>query len=239
MSEQEPMIAVLLPGLDGTGRMFTPFLAHFPAGLEAQVIAYPHEKVLSYAQLVEFVLPQLPSERPFILIAESFGGPLALQISTRTTKNLRAMVLTATFVRNPHPHVARLAPLLLRDPILSRRPAKWLARLFVMGMDVPEDLMEEGLAVHHMVSPQVIAQRLYEVIRVDVSDVLRECRLPVLHLYALHDHLIMQAPTHEIQQIRPDIESVGIDGPHYLLQTRPQQCADAIEAFLRKNGIGD
>lgn len=239
MSEHQSMIAVLLPGLDGTGRMFTPFLAHLPSGLQPQVIAYPQDEVLSYAQLVEFVLPQLPSDRPFVLIAESFGGPLALQISTRTNKNLRALVLSATFVRNPHPHLSRLAPLLLRKPILSRRPLKWLARLFVMGVDVSKEVMEAGLEAHQLVSPHVIAQRLYEVIRVDVSAELRECRLPVLHLYALHDHLIMQEPAREIQRIRPDIESIGIDGPHYLLQTRPQQCAEAIEKFLQENGIGN
>lgn len=239
MSEHQPMIAVLLPGLDGTGRMFTPFLAHIPASLEAQSIAYPQDRDMSYAQLVEFVLPQLPTERPFILIAESFGGPLALQISTRRPNNLRAMVLTATFVRNPHPHLARLAPLLLRERILSRRPQRWLARLVVMGQDVPKDVMEAGLALHQQIPPRVIAHRLYEVIGVDVSAALRECRLPLLHLYALHDHLIMQGPTREIQQLRPDIESIGIDGPHYLLQTRPQQCATAIEKFLRENRLVD
>jgi hypothetical protein len=46
--------------------------------------------------------------------------------------------------------------------------------------------------------------------------------------------LILQSPTREIQALRPDIPSIGIDGPHYLLQTRPWICAAAIEKFLHE-----
>ncbi|MEJ2441216.1 MAG: hypothetical protein P8Z72_16355 [Gammaproteobacteria bacterium] len=195
MADPAPLTAVLLPGIDGTGRMFGP------------------------------------------LSAESFAGPLALQISTRAAKNLQALVLCATFVRNPRPHLARLAPILLREPILAHRPQKWLARLLVTGFDVPDTMLEQALEIHELVSPRVIMQRLYDVIHVDVSTILRDCPLPILHLYALHDHLILGRPTREIQQIRPDIESIGIDGPHYLLQARPQGCAVAIEKFLREKGL--
>lgn len=239
MSESAVLTAILLPGIDGTGRMFAPFSAHFPAGMTPKVIAYPGERSLSYAQLADYVLPQLPQDRPYIMIAESFAGPLALQLSTRTAKNLRALVLCATFVRNPRPHLARLAPLLLREEILAYPPQKWLARLFVTGFDAPDWMLEQALDIHRHVSPRVILQRLVEVIHVDVTAILRDCRLPILHLYALHDHLILQRPSREIQRIRPDIESIGINGPHYLLQTRPQTCVAAIEKFLRENTIGN
>lgn len=229
-----PLTAVLLPGIDGTGRMFGPLSGQLPAWLVPSVIAYPAERFLSYAQLVEYVLPRLPVDRPYIVIAESFAGPLALQLSTRTQENLRALVLCATFVRNPRPHLARLAPLLLRESVLAHPPHKWLARLIVTGIDAPDWMLDQALQIHEHISPRVILQRLYEVIHVDVAAVLRDCRPPILHLYALHDHLILQRPTREIQQIRPDITSIGIDGPHFLLQTRPQQCEAAIEKFLRE-----
>jgi pimeloyl-[acyl-carrier protein] methyl ester esterase len=234
MAAAAPVTAVLLPGIDGTGRMFGPLLAHLPVWMTPRVIAYPGDRNLSYAQLVEEVLPKLPATQPYLVIAESFAGPLALQLSTRAGANLRALVLCATFVRNPRPHLARLAPLLLRESVLAHPPEKWLARLFVTGFDAPDWMLEQALTLHRQVSPRVILHRLYEVIHVDVAAVLRHCRLPILHLYALHDHLILQRATREIQQLRPDITSIGIDGPHYLLQTRPQACVAAIETFVRE-----
>jgi surfactin synthase thioesterase subunit len=83
----------------------------------------------------------------------------------------------------------------------------------------------------------VITQRLHEVIKVDVREQLQHCRIPLLHLYAKHDHLILQGATREIQALRPDIRSVGIDGPHFLLQTRPKECVSQIERFLRDEGM--
>lgn len=229
--------AVLLPGIDGTGRMFGPLMAQLPDWLCPKVIAYPSQQVLSYAQLTDIILPQLPEREPFILIAESFAGPLALQLSTRAGANLKAMVLCATFVTNPRPHLARLAPILLHEQVLALPPQKWLARLFVTGFDAPDAMLDQALEVHKHVLPKVILHRLYEVIHVDVRTVLQTCRLPLLHLYAQHDHLILRHPTREIQQLRSDITSIGIDGPHFLLQTRPQQCVTVIEKFLREKQI--
>lgn len=229
--------AVLLPGIDGTGRMFGPLTAQLPAWLHPKVIAYPTQQELDYAQLTELVLPQLPDTEPFILIAESFAGPLALQLSTRAGPNLKAVVLCATFVSNPRPHLARLAPLLLHEWALTLPPQKWLARTLVTGFDVLPALLEQALDIHKHVPARVILKRLREVIHVDVRAILRTCRVPLLHLYAQHDHLILRRPTREIQQLRPDITSIGIAGPHFLLQTRPQQCAAEIETFLREEQV--
>lgn len=237
MSVRTPITAVLLPGIDGTGRMFGPFIEKLPTWLSPQVIAYPGLQQLSYTQLTEFVLSQLPVAGPFILIAESFAGPLALQLTTKAAANLKAVVLCATFVSNPRPHLARFAPHLLQEQLLSHPPQKWLARLFVTGFDAPDAMLEKALEIHKHVSVQVILHRLHEVIHVDVREILRNCRLPILHLYALHDHLILQRATREIQHLRPDIPSIGIDGPHYLLQTRPEQCMTAIEKFLYETAI--
>ena len=237
MPKPATLTAVLLPGIDGTGRMFGPLIAQLPDWLTPHVIAYPSQQVLSYTQLTEFVLPQLPVDEPFVLIAESFAGPLALLLAQQAGDNLKAVVLCATFISNPRPHLAKLAPLLLHERVLALPPQKWMARLFVTGFDAPDAMLEQALEIHKHVSAQVILHRLHEVIHSDVQEILRACHIPLLHLYALHDHLILQRATREIQQLRPDIRSIGIDGPHYLLQTRPQQCVAAIETFLRDEGI--
>jgi hypothetical protein len=37
---------LLLPGMDGTGRMFAPLIARLPASLEPRAIAYPGDRAL-------------------------------------------------------------------------------------------------------------------------------------------------------------------------------------------------
>ena len=58
---------LLLPGMDGTGDLFEPFLSVLPAGVEATVISYPRDRKLSYEQLEESVWEKLPSE-PFVIV---------------------------------------------------------------------------------------------------------------------------------------------------------------------------
>jgi len=239
MHRQTIIKAVLLPGLDGTGRNFGPFMAKLPDWLQPIIIAYPTQQALGYAQLVELILPQLPEDAPYILIAESFAGPLALQLSTHAGANLKALVLCATFVSNPRPHLARLAPLLSHESLLSVLPPKWLVRYVVTGFDASNEMLEQLLEIHKQVAPHVWIHRLHQVIQVDVRKILRHCRLPVLHLYAKQDHTILQGATREIQAIRPDIPSIGIEGPHFLLQTRATQCVAAIEKFMNENSVMD
>jgi len=239
VAKYQDIKAVLLPGIDGTGRNFGPLMAQLPDWLPPVVIAYPSQQVLDYAQLVELILPQLPEHAPYILIAESFAGPLALQLSMHAGSQLKALVLCATFVSNPRPHLTRLAPLLLHESLLRISPPKWLARYVVTGLDASDAMLEQVLEIHRQVAPRVLLQRLYQVIHVDVRETLRHCPLPVLHLYATRDHTILQAATREIQAIRPDIPSIGIEGPHFLLQTRAPQCVAAIVNFLEKNVAAD
>lgn len=232
MTPPESLIAVLLPGIDGTGRNFGALIAQLPVWLVPQVIAYPTHEALGYGQLTDLVWSQLPKDAPYILIAESFAGPLALQLATKARGNLKALVLCATFVRNPRPHLAKLAPLLLHEHFIHISPPKWLVRYVVTGFDVSGEILDRLLDIHKQVAPRVFLRRLYEVIHVDVHRILKDCRLPILHLFATRDHTILQGATREIQQLRPDIPSIGIDGPHFLLQTRAPQCFAAIEKFL-------
>jgi hypothetical protein len=42
---------VLLPGMDGTGQLFAPFLTALGHGVDVKVVRYPTKEPLSYAEL--------------------------------------------------------------------------------------------------------------------------------------------------------------------------------------------
>ena len=71
---------VLLPGMDGTGTMFSELIASLPAGFEPIVVTYPTDKELGYEELESVVVELLP-KHPFILVGESFSGPIAISLA--------------------------------------------------------------------------------------------------------------------------------------------------------------
>ena len=79
---------VLLPGLDGTGTLFRPLLAHLPSPLRPIVVAYPGNEKLGYDALRQRVMAALPTEEPFVILGESFSGPLALMAAAICLRRL-------------------------------------------------------------------------------------------------------------------------------------------------------
>ena len=96
------MKLVLLPGMDGTGLMFRPFIdAAYNHSID--VISYPNDTSQKYTELIGFVKDRLPSEVEFIIIAESFSGPIAYALMKEVIPNLKAVIFVASFLENPRP----------------------------------------------------------------------------------------------------------------------------------------
>lgn len=99
------MRIILLPGMDGTGILFRPFVQELRKGLpeevSVQVLSYPADQVLSYGQLIEDVARRLPAQEEIILLAESFSGPIAYALASRQPNRIRALIFVVTFLRPP------------------------------------------------------------------------------------------------------------------------------------------
>jgi pimeloyl-[acyl-carrier protein] methyl ester esterase len=74
---------VLLPGLDGTGKLFAAFVRALGAGVESRVVGYSPDEPLGYEELELKVRAQLPLDRSYVLLGESFSGPIAMRIAAR------------------------------------------------------------------------------------------------------------------------------------------------------------
>src|SRR5262249_52151039 len=96
-----PTRLVLLPGMDGTGILLEPLLELLPADLVAKVVSYPANEPCGYEGLLKIVRAALPEDGPFILLGESFSGPLAIIAADARPRGLQGVVLCASFVRSP------------------------------------------------------------------------------------------------------------------------------------------
>ena len=225
---------VLLPGLDGTGHLFAPLLQELPASMQPVVVAYPERQAMSYEALLEHVQKLLPTDQPYVLLGESFAGPLALMLAARQQavpdSCLRGVVLCCSFACNPRPGLGVLAPLL---QLALPRPPWWAINVALLGAWATPALQA---AVRHAVgrvSVAVLRQRLQAVVKVDARAHLAQLRVPVVYLRALHDRLVPTNVATQMQQLSPHMQVLDAQAPHGLLQTQPQWAAAALQRFIQ------
>lgn len=223
---------VLLPGLDGSGVLFRPLLAYIPSALTPIVCSYPPTKRLGYPELIELVLQQLPADEPFVLLGESFSGPIAIQIAARRPAGLRGVVLCGTFVQCPlGPIWSWLRYLVFRGMFLGfTRFAQAKALLGGYATDELRRLQREALS---QVLPSVLAYRVRQVLQVDVRDEFKSCPVPILDLRGNRDEVVWQRNARAIRSLRSDCRRANFDTPHLILQTKPMECAQEIDWFVR------
>jgi len=217
------MRAIVLPGLDGTGLLLDAFRAPAPAGCSCEVITYPRDRVLGYGELVELVAERLPDE-PFLLIGESFSGPIAVRIAARRPHHLRALVLASSFVTPPRPRWLRVfaRAALFRLPVPERALAHFMLAPFATPARVRAfaDTLRE-------VAPDVLARRLREVLRVDVTSALSSVDVPMISLRGRHDRLVSPRALAALPN------AVDLDAPHAILQVAPEAAWAALLPITR------
>ncbi len=227
---------VLLPGLDGTGLLFQPLVAALPTTIKPIIVRYPGDRHLSYEQLLPLALDAFPQSDPFILLGESFSGPLAVMIAAQRPKNLIGLILCATFVTRPWPLVRPVIPLFARGPIFNLYIPYKRIRAMLGGYSTPERraLVEE---MQRLVRPHVFASRVRMVFRVDARDALGSCDIPMLYIKAANDMVVPGRNLRVIQQIKPDIAVVTIGSSHMVLQRHSVEAAKAISTFAASCGM--
>ena len=223
---------ILLPGLDGTGELFTPLVENLPPMFEPVRISYANEPVTNYDELLPQVQRRLPHDEPFILVAESFSGPLAAKIAAMRPKNLEALILCATFVENPLPGMGWIYRF-VSSWMFRLPPPRTLIRYLLAGANGSNALVDQLLAIAWSLKPEVIASRIRLVLTVNAMQALTVCQIPILYLRATRDKLVGSHCANRILQLNSQAKMGEIDAPHLLLQTEPDKAISAISHFLK------
>lgn len=219
--------------MDGTGQLFNDFVEALPNALEAVTVRYPTERCLSYSELENFVRAVCPTSGPFMLLAESFSTPLAIQYAAANPENLVGLVLCAGFATSPVRGWRQLLGKLLA-PLLFRIPLPNLAaKLWLVGPDALPSLLAAVLSAVSSVQSKVLAARLRAVLGCDVRAELGQVVVPVLYIQASQDRLVRASCLEELRRIKPQIAVAVLDGPHLLLQREPRRAAEVVAGFAQ------
>jgi pimeloyl-[acyl-carrier protein] methyl ester esterase len=216
--------------MDGTGIFFEDFAAATQPEFKPVIVRYPNDPSLGYVELEPIARAALPHDGPFLILGESFSGPIAISIAASNPPGLVGLILCVTFARNPHA-LLPLVTAILR-PLRAFRVPRFIQHRNLFGRFNSPRLRAKLREVRSRVSQKTLQARLEAVAFIDVSEKLRRVAVPTLDLRAKNDRVVSRASGRHIRKLHPSVEVADLDAPHLLLQTVPQAAKNAIEHFV-------
>ena len=222
---------VLLPGFDGSGRLFSPLCKELSESVNTIVLSYPSDRVMTYSDLCHYLKDELPNS-PYVILGESFGGPLALMLSKYADENLKGIILCVSFVKNPQVLFTKFIRPFLKPKHLQKETPAWHIKTMLTNGVSDIKLIKNIQAATRELTREVYFYRLREIASMDVTNILEQCEIPILYLRAKNDRLVYESSMKWIQEKGQNVTVEYFDAPHMLLQTQSKQAAQSIKKFL-------
>ena len=224
---------VFLPGLDGTGLSYGPLGEAMPENIRVTVVHYPTDQKLSFGELVQCAHEQLPRNKPLVLIAESFSGPIAIGLAASFPSHIKGIVFCATFIKFARPlliAIAKYAPL----AFLLSKPAPGFLLYFLCGRKPFSDrLVPLFRQIEKLINPEVMAHRIRMLNDFDATNDARTLSLPCCYIQGTHDRTVPARSVVPFKKYLPDLIVKRVNGPHGILQAQPEVCAEIIMEFVK------
>ncbi|MCW8930881.1 MAG: hypothetical protein OQL19_11655 [Gammaproteobacteria bacterium] len=223
MNKNHNLELILLPGMDGTGILFKPFLNSLSQDISTKIIHYPFDQELSYNELVSYVQKQLPTDKEYILLAESFSGPIAYKLVNN--EKLKAIIFVASFIQPPNKLLilSKILPLSLFIP--KQLPNVFLK--FLLGPLASKEvykLVNESL---NKVEKHVLSFRLKEMAKLSKNNI--ETINKSIYIQGISDNLVSPKHAGKIEQISQESKLYKVEGSHFILQVNPERCSEIVQ----------
>ncbi len=229
------MQIILLPGMDGTGLLFQPFAKELsqqlPENIPVQVISYPRDQALTYAQLIKYVQSTFPPQEEIILVAESFSGPIGYTLAAAQPNKIKGVIFVATFLSPPKGLIWMLPPRLMGSLMKIPLPS-FLLKLLLFERDTNNETIFLFKTALQKVKPTVLSARMREMRRLHMEQ--QTLGMSSAYIRAKNDRLISGSHVEEFRRIAPQMMVNEIPGPHFIVQTQPKACAQACVRFCKK-----
>lgn len=221
---------VFLPGFDGDAALRRDFVSEMATRHEVRAVSYPNRPLGSLDEYRVHAMGEVPVDWKPVLIAESFSGLVAARWASVDAR-VEALVLCGSFARNPLgyatqlgaslPALVKLGPALMNPAAqLSGDPAR---RRWSAGFSRSVGALRDD----------VVAERMRLIALEDVSQALAALSVPLVVLQFEQDLVIAPAAREYLEAACPRAHVVRMPGPHFALEVRPRQCAQAIDLALQ------
>jgi pimeloyl-ACP methyl ester carboxylesterase len=225
------MTWIFLPGMDGTGDLLAPVIKEMPRDDVCVIVRYSRARVCNRKELFSIAWESLPDFEDYILVAESFSGPFALEIASRKPTRLRGLVLVTTFASSPARGVRKLLIRLFARIAMLLTPPAFLVRSLMTGPDSTDEQQEVLRSTIRSVKSSVLASRLMMVLQCDLLELLPRIKVPTLVLGAKNDRLVPQQTTEQLCSGIAGSRLQWIEAPHLALFVKPRLAAETMQRF--------
>lgn len=221
------MRLALLPGLDGTGLLFDPLLAELPAQLDPLVVRYPEDPSASLSDLVDAAAKTLSDGGPWVLVAESFSGPIVGRlIVDRPDLQIAGVVFCASFLAPPRRWLLTLLRFAPLATVFGLPMPGWLLRLLCLGREASQDAVTLTRKALTRAGAEVLAARLRLLAGLPAFS--HSIAVPCQYIRPTADRLVPVSSMRNLAGHCQRIETVHVRGGHFILQARPAPCARHI-----------
>jgi len=214
---------VLLPGMDGTGKLFEEFLSYHNG--DYLVISLPQEGPQDYSSLAQSLEVQLPKE-DYILLAESFSGGIVPELLKQDIPNMKGVIFVASFLSCPNKYLLPIAKILPIKALASAPLSQIGHKFLLLGKGASKALLSKFIKVTKSIPDHILKSRFAVMNRQKLP--LTNFEIPTVYIQALSDKLIAPRKSRELSNVFKNIEYIEIDGPHFLLQAKPKESSQAV-----------
>lgn len=198
---------VYLPGLDGTGRLLHRQKELFER-YDVLCESYPQDRPQTYEELADTAAAHLRERHPdqlAIILAESFGGAVAITFALRHRELVDRMVLVNTFVRFRGRIRIRLASFFGR--FLPKKPShpatRPLRSRFFFSKEIPKEERDEWWNRTADVPMRAFGYRLRLISGLDLRSRLAEVDCPCLVIAAPDDRVVSPKSGRQLAEMLP------------------------------------
>ena len=216
---------LFLPGFDGAAELRRPFMDALRRRFATRGVSYPGAALGTLNAYARFAAAASAAESRPVVVAESFSGLVAVRWAARDP-HVAALVLCASFARNPMPWLTTMGATL---PFAVKLGAHLLPAITSASRDALRRKWSSELSRTLAALPEeVVAERLRMIAEADITADLGTLAMPIVLVQFEEDVVIGARARQELEAACPKAEVVRIAGPHFSLETRPAECAEAI-----------
>lgn len=219
------MKIILLPGVDGTGRLFDELLTFMPDNVDCDVIALDELIGNSISEHAQQLAARYGGSEELLVVAESFSGRLAYELALLIPQQIKHLIFVASFISRPM-YIAKFARY-LPSLVLKDRP---LNRFILKRLGFANFCRNEQLdAVFNSLSIAKFSNLKWRLRQIsNMRKVTRKLPVAVTYIRPTKEHLVGIDAVSHIEQKFQSFEMRVLDGGHFIAQCQPQQCAQII-----------
>ncbi len=228
----------ILPGLDGTGKLFDGVKNELERGGRKILIAsYPSvmwEKPDYINYLTQFIKSNTEPGEQFALLAESFSGLFVPTLYKSFKSQISHLIFSASFVKNPVllPSALKVINKALK---ISKLPTM-ATQLAMLGANPTPELVTLYNSIMKDLNDDVLKSRIDLCLGIDNKDIIynsfTNIETPILYLQSRFDTVILPYCLKDLEKINPHTQSKVFNTAHMVLQSSPVLASETINNFL-------